>query len=542
MRKCLFVLFLLVVFSFIQHADASTVVYYDGNGDGNGPVVANMLLNLAAHFDADVVARNVNQYKSGDVSTFDHGMYICGESNFLPAVFLADVAAGLRPFLWVDGNIEQLMNHLGPGDPFGFKVLDWRLGLGFDHLDYKGQLLERNGDTSFFRVEVTGDPDVYSYLTNANAKARHPHFLCGGNLCYLAENPVYFQSADDRYFVFADLLHEFYQSDIAPDHRALIRFEDLAPGIAETDLMQQIAIALIARDAPFSVDVTPVFKDPLGVYFEPDTEIHLADDPDFVATVAHLLYSGGTLIMHGVTHQHDNGMSLADWEFVIGPSNQPLPYDSAQWARDRVAWGLAEFASQGWTPDIWETPHYAASHGDYLIFDEFFDVYYEQPLAFALPPDAPGVFGEPVVHSAQLMPYAAYNSASGMAVLPENMGYISNVPGMRPADLLAKADRLLIVRDGVASFFFHHNQVDIEEVLQVVDGLLDRGFRFVEPAELLGDDDTTDDDTLDDDTTPADDDATPTDDDTGDDDTTDDDVTPGDDDDDDDDNDDGCGR
>ena len=76
----------------------------------------------------------------------------------------------------------------------------------------------------------------------------------------------------------------------------------------------------------------------------------------------------------------------------------------------------------------------------------------------------------------------------GTRVLPENLGNIRPVPFQRspvrlPADLIHAADRNLVVRDGVAGFYFHCN-FDLKYLQETIDGLRALGYTFVRPDEL----------------------------------------------------------
>jgi len=495
-------------------ASADTVIYYDKPGaGGEGVLLANMMMHLAGHFDPQVVVADVGAYQPGDMQQYQHAIYVGVLDHALPGAFLQDVASGVRPVLWLAGNIEQTNLYNPGGSVFGFTIDNYALGLGFNRIDYRDRRLVRRGDPGFFRVRATGEPTVWGTLSPADdPQTTNPYIICGAALCYVADQPLYYSVDDGRYLALVDFLHEYYQSGVAEKRYALIRLEDLAPKVTPVPELYALADRLAAEGIPFSFGVVPIFKDPEGIYFPPGSEFHFDDDPEFVAAIEYLLAMGGTMIMHGVTHQHDMGISRVDWEFVEGLNNQPLPYDSEQWVRDIIEYGLAEFAAQGWSPVIWETPHYAASHGDYTVFADYFSLYYEQPLVFPLPPDAAPVFAQQLYPQSQTTPYYTPTAPFGMGVIPETLGYLDPaVPYLTPPALLERADALSVVRDGVASFFAHVGLVSSESIFTVVSGLQERGYEFVSVPELIGplpddDDDTFDDD--DDDTTDDDEDKT----------------------------------
>ncbi len=491
-RAWAFLLALFAVLIWAGPLSAATVIYYDGaEGEPNGILGSNMLLNLVGHFDDDAFTREVGLYEAGDMAEADHVLYLGTDwETPLPEAFLEDVASAEHRVMWIDGNLHQLTEYLaGPG-VFGFEFVDWNPGEGLDRIDYKERMLVRAEDLSFIDIDVTGSPTVYSYITaSEDADQEHPHFLCGADLCFLAENPMYFEGADDRMLVLADLLHEFFQTEAPEQKVAMLRLEDLSAGAFDLDVLLNLTALLEERDVPFGIGVIPFFRDPEGLYNPPDTEIALSDIPDFVDILAYMINHGGTLVMHGVTHQWDPEITGLGWEFSLGFDGTPLSYDSGPWARDRIELGLAEFMSQGWEPKIWETPHYSASHGDYHVFAEHFQTFWERPLVFPVAPEADPVFGQFLEPISQTIPYYTTTGSLGVGILPETLGYVDiETPEMTPEALLEKADRISIIRDGVACFFFHHTLIDLEDLLAVLDGLSDRGYTFVGPEDYIGDD------------------------------------------------------
>lgn len=473
---------------------ASTLIYYDGDDeDPMGLLHANMLLNLAGHFDEDVDIRDVTDFDASQMDDYDHFFYIGIIWENAPQAFIDEIATNERHILWIDANLHQLTDAM-EDNPFGFRIGEWTEGDGFDTLEYKGRQLERREDASFTHVEITGSPEVYSWITDGVDE--EPEFLCGGNLCYLAENPFFFVGIDDRPWVFADLLHEFYDTTTPERRTAMLRFEDLSAGNFYPEKLRHLGDELAARGVKFGLSVIPIFKDPLGVISEPGTEIHMSDDPVFIDTLQYLIDSGATLLIHGLTHQHGDGLTGIDYEFVepteLGDGEYllPVPEDSEAFVRGRIEEALAEFEKFGWRPRIWVTPHYGASHGAYKVFSEYFDNYWERPVIFALDPDAPGVFGDYVRQLSQALPYFTSVSAAGMGAMPESLGYIDpweTEEDLSVAALLKRAESLSIVRDGVAAFYYHPNYVEESDLLFVVDQLLDKGYTFVGPDEFLFD-------------------------------------------------------
>jgi hypothetical protein len=90
------------------------------------------------------------------------------------------------------------------------------------------------------------------------------------------------------------------------------------------------------------------------------------------------------------------------------------------------------------------------------------------------------------------MPYTV-RDIYGSRVLADTLGGIEPepltvngtviYPARLPADLIADAQRNLVVRDGVASFFYHPTD-DISYLQATITGLKNLGYTFVSPLSL----------------------------------------------------------
>jgi len=118
----------------------------------------------------------------------------------------------------------------------------------------------------------------------------------------------------------------------------------------------------------------PFYLDP-----ESNTAATLSDMPEFVKTIKAMQKSGGTIVMHGSTHQF-RGETTADYEFWDSMTARPLFSDSREYVRQKLETGLAELWNNGIYPLVWETPHYAASQLDYPVINTFFSTAYEHSI------------------------------------------------------------------------------------------------------------------------------------------------------------------
>ncbi len=486
----------------VRPSPTRTLVLYDGTGPDASvaEVSATKLANLVSHFGA-WTARPVASYHAGEMTQHDAVFYLgSATGQALPAAFLDDVLLGRRPVVWINGDIEQLRAR---------STTRWtkRHGFtptGFDPahvvgLQYKGASLPMNqvGEAGLMRVTID-DPSRATVLATAVRAdgSTLPWAVRSGTLIYLSENPLpYIAQDNDRYLAFADLLFEVLDPDVAPRHRALIRLEDIGP-TADPAKLTAVTDYLFSRGVPFSVGVYPVYRDPNGAGGAgKDVTIRLSERPGLVAALRHATSRGGSLVMHGYTHQYaaannpHSGQSAEDAEFYLTHHDEkqqtwldgPVPEDSEAWALARIDQGLEEFRRAGLPkPQTFEFPHYMASPVDYLAAGKRFDHRYERALYF------PGLLSNRPVNDAQrewqFFPYTV-RDVYGAIVIPENLDYVSRGADSVPA-MIEEARSNLVVRDGVASFFYHPF-LGVGELPRLVEGIQSLGYTFVSAQDLV---------------------------------------------------------
>jgi uncharacterized protein YdaL len=268
---------------------------------------------------------------------------------------------------------------------------------------------------------------------------------------------------------------------------------------------------LASKAIPFGFGVSPYYRDPLGNGGNGTPVFQrLNQSPAVVDGLKYLLSKGGRLVEHGYTHQWDGGINPYnevtgdDFEFYRVTENTdhtlnyigPLPGDSVTWAAGRIHASNQEFAKVSIpTARLFEFPHYAGSAADYQAVaasrltpgQAQFTARWERSLYFSNlltggTLNYSRIFG-------QMFPYVVNQDIYGMRVLPENLGSIELVrffifPTRFPADIVNAASKNLVVRDGFASFYYHPDFVDVSYLQETVEGILNLGYIFVDPASV----------------------------------------------------------
>jgi uncharacterized protein YdaL len=365
-------------------------------------------------------------------------------------------------------------------------------------VDYKGTQLTR--DT----INQGGIMDhVISDATKAKTVATavrsngttFPWAVRSANFTYIGEIPFAYVTHDDRYLAFADMLYDSLAPTAAARHRALVRIEDVGPD-AEPAELRAVTDYLYSKKVPFTVAVYPRYRDPRGALTNGKAEDYtLTQRPLVVAELKYMQSHGGTLLMHGYTHQYNavinpyDGVSANDFEFYkahVDASDRviydgPVTEDTTAYINGRVTSAKALFTANGLTqPTIFEFPHYAGSAVDYRAIQTTFGKAYDRRLYF------PGLISGAAIDytkmSGQFFPYSV-RDVYGTVVVPENIGNIEPVPfnthpARLPADLIASAKRNLVIRDGMASFFYHP-YLGTTHLKSTVEGLQAAGYTFV---------------------------------------------------------------
>jgi uncharacterized protein YdaL len=483
-----------------------TLVLYDNTGPYAwlGEDYAIATANLVSHFGG-WSAHPVGSYTAGELAGYSSVVYVGSTYDEpIPVAFLDDVAATTKPVVWMYDNIWQLTARQADFTTrYGWT---WK---GFDFsavgaVTYKGVTLTRETvNAAGIMDDLIVDPAKATTLAEAVRpdRTRFPWAVQSGNLTYVGEIPFAYVDATDRYLAFSDLLEGILAPATVERHRALVRIEDVGPDADPAEL-RAVADYLYSKRIPFTVAVYPRYRDPKGVNSGGVPEDYtLWRRPRVVSALKYMVSKGGMLLMHGYTHQFDSlnnpydAVSANDFEFYlahIDAANNvvydgPVPGDSTTWATSRLNAGKLEFALAGLAqPTMFEFPHYAGSAIDYRTVNSMFSSRYDRALYF------PGVLSGGTADYTKLMgqffPYSV-RDVYGTAVVPENLGNIepepfNNHPARLPADLIAAAKANLVVRDGVASFFYHP-YLGTGYLRQTVDGIQSLGYTFTSASAVL---------------------------------------------------------
>ena len=446
---------------------------YDGNGTNkDGLVMARQGANLMGHFGFKAVLEPMSAYAAGQADRAG-AVFVCGMAygTVVPTPLLDDLARRDGPTVWFHLHLEQFTGRTNVAARLGFAFEENDDQAHFPTVVYHGVAIPNTDDPEIDRVNIldTNKVQVVATATDEDQSETVPYVLRSGQFWYFAGPGTGYTYESDVSLVLADLLHDILGVDHHEGRRALVRIEDVSAN-SDPDDLRRVTDILYARHIPFQIALIPFFKDP-GNHID----MSLSDQPDVVATLHYMVAHGGTVEMHGITHQL-HGVSGDDYEFWDVLTSRPTPDGALNVLGPRVQRGLEECFRAGLYPLAFETPHYAAALEHYRSLATIFSHCYERRML------------TDEDNSQQYYPYLT-TDIYGQKIIPENLGY---VPIEKPDSLpiLLAAERLKAVRDPVASFFFHPFMPS-KYLEQILDGL-QRDYHFISikdfaPSVAIGD-------------------------------------------------------
>lgn len=472
--KLKFLLFLLlfnVPLTVFSAKDTKKIlILVEGNYDLKSQATAEgrEMANLLGHFKTLVDIRGVNTYLHQDMAQFDAVFYIGFDQHAtIPTVLAQDILKANKTIVWINTGISDFSNNFGMSAKFGFKIIGYQEHSVYDHVISDEKIFTKGtAAINLIKVVDANKVQIIARAFNDKSKKETPYIVRSGNFWYVADSPFRLADETDRYLLFADLLHEILNEKHPALHSAIIRIEDINPN-SSPEQVRDMAECLANRNIPFLIGVSPFYINPTE-----GTRFSLSERPDMVDALKYAVEKGGTIVMHGTTHQY-RGLTGDDCEFWDALSAKPISDETEENISSKIETGINEFMKNGLYPLLWETPHYTASILSYNIIAKYFSTACEQVIAMDDKEEG------------QYFPYIIYKSIYGQKIYPENLGYV-------PMSPIIDTERVYInkilknaqmihssVRDGIASFYYHSFlRTDLLE--ELVDGIKDMGFEFVD--------------------------------------------------------------
>ncbi|MYL20832.1 DUF2334 domain-containing protein [Halobacillus litoralis] len=438
---------------------------------------------LLSHFTKNIDFVHVSEFQPGDTKDTTHIFYYGSRNEQLPDSFLASMNSYEGTLTVIGHNQNQFKDH------FSFEASPKLSNFNFMYLDGEKEEKIKIPLQSVFTVPVNEEIEVLAW---AEGGKKAKPLVMEENGAYYAASPDVISPVST---LFGDVLHDIYQSSHEESHPGYIRLEDIHP-LVDPEKLKETGEVLIENDIPFMMAVIPVYTDP-----ETGRRSHFSDYPETLEVIQYLQENGGSVVLHGYTHQYRASETGEGFEFWDVENNTPIykegrdpspikrPDDfhtrdayqdymaelkdfERDYTETKLNKGIQELTGFGLYPLAFEPPHYTMSQHGYEIASEFFSTYVGQMQLSD--------------ENWQVMDSAPYSTSPsfthGMTVLPETLGYVEPDNKQAAEEIIQKAEQQMMVRDGMVSFFYHP-YLGAERLSEVIDGLKDRPIEWIDLKE-----------------------------------------------------------
>lgn len=413
---------------------------------------------LIGHFTANITFKNTRELDKEDLKGVTHLFYYGQQKEqFSPSFKSLIQSFKTGTFVALGYNVEQL------GERFSF--------------------VEHQGEAKFSKISLTGEEDkiikvfpqtLLSFSTDKSIetlievshgqKSKYSLFVKNESNYYYA-SPV----IDKKLAIFlAETFHTVFKADHENSHPSYIRLEDVHPYM-DPDALMAIAQILKEKEIPYMVAVIPVYTNP-----ETNREYYFSDSPKLLKVLKYIQDNGGSIVLHGYTHQFRSDETGEGFEFWDVENNMPIYHDQhvkvvkktakdfaslheyEQYLKEQINFetnyiekklqrGVQELTNYGIFPLAFEAPHYTMSQNGYAVTSRYFSTYVGQVQLSD--------------HDWKIMTTSPYITApkflQGMQLLPETLGYVQPKNPKSIEMMLENAKNYMIVRDGMIAGFYH---------------------------------------------------------------------------------------
>lgn len=431
---------------------------------------------ITSHWNVDITSVKEAEYRQGLVGEYDVIFYIKEHREDIPAALANDLrqASGKKVILsGFNGNFFSQItsaNILAKDQPVTevrYKGVDFLLKADFFLTFDTKDIIEYNNVTRVFGVATdSSDGTERAFAFKLNNGLTQSLEDTSDFLFLPFILPDYYET-NSYSTIFLDLLYEGIGGETIKPKQALLRLEDVnVSTYHQPDGLQNVYRYLKSESVPFHLALIVRYIDPTK-----DIDMSIDGGRRFSNLLKKMIASGhGTVVMHGYTHQIDSSVSAIGYEFWDENSNSPLKNESEISVLNRLRDGFKEYERlQLPKPEIWETPHYAASDLAHNIFNDVFPLRYEE---------IPGI---------GFLPFPVL--LDNTIYIPENLGFVSLSSdgfdhGQNLQEIEKTLSRLNVFRSATPSVFWHPWR-DISELKYLVKMIKGDGYTFVSLYDLI---------------------------------------------------------
>lgn len=412
-----------------------------------------LLSEQLGHFNTEVETIKENEYAKGMLENYQFIFYLSlKEKDAINPQLLQDIANTTKTVVWYGKGLDELLR-INRDIPLQF------LGVAkkYMYVTYNGISfnLGQDSGTNLLVKPLTSEVNTYGEISDG--RHAYPLVVNWKNYWYMSG----LDTSGVRYLIFSDVLHEVFKEPHDEVRKVYLRIEDVH-ALRSPKRLREIADYLYGEKIPFIIALIPVFVDP-----NTGTEVPITDYPELVEAVKYMAERGGTVILHGYTHQHYMSETGEGFEFWDAFEDKPLDVNYDDYVRDRVIRGIEVCLENGLYPLAFEPPHYAMAQEGYAALKKYFSTVVGQ------------IQTTDRTFVTAATPYEICNTRRFNRFLPESLGYVAEDGSTGVKNILDNATKLLLVRDAVTGVFVH-SYMDTEYLKQIVGGLKSLGYVFAD--------------------------------------------------------------
>lgn len=287
---------------------------------------------------------------------------------------------------------------------------------------------------------------------------KYPYIINDKNLFYVSKLDL----DGVLFYIFCDSLNDIFNIKKFDKGSIFVRIEDVHAFRDPEDLVK-IADYLSDKNIPFTIALIPAYVNPKNHKITT-----LSESPEIVKAIKYMQDKGGTVILHGYTHQYKKeAVSGEGYEFWDGERDTPLKEDMKVFVKNRVLSGLRICIENGIYPLAFEAPHYAIESEGYRELKKYFSTYVGQHQ------------NNDKKFSTNTYPYVIRDTEEFNILIPENLGYIDPKDNFTFQNIKENLDKISIVR-GFSGGFFFHSYLDIEYLKNTIEYLEKQDIDFMD--------------------------------------------------------------
>ena len=459
-NKKISVIFAIILLSFIpksfafadKGSDKALIIYESELNINSVENKVNYLNELLYVFNKNVEKMQIDDYKSGDMASYNSVFVINIENDINNKQFLDDLSAYKNKIYWIGNKIEEFLS-----ENKKYKIKYNYQNNSINELIYKEDSLVINSGNSFNIINPSKKSKTLAYMSDSYNT--YPFIINEDNLYYISRWDL------EESFIFEDSLNDFYNIKEFDKEKIFVRIEDVHP-FRDTTKLREIADYLYSKDIPFMIALIPTYTDS-------KTQAITTMDmmPEFIETIQYMQEKGGSIVLHGCTHQlGKEKISGEGYEFWDIKNDMPIDEDIESYVKNRVLSGLRLCIENNIYPLAYEAPHYAINIDGYKELKKYFSTYVGQ------------YQNNNNNFATNASPFIIKNSDTFNVMIPENLDYVDEENDFAVDIVKENFKKLSMVRGHTGGFFFH-SYLDINYLKEIVEFLEDENVEFLDLKE-----------------------------------------------------------